>query len=112
MAVVQQTDFPNLYHRGKIRDMYDLGGGLLLMVSTDRISAFDVVLPTASYGGTGDSRMLPSVGYQAGQRSVESGPMPELWRVRQFKKYIGATRWKPIFMQGGGPSAQGPRERD
>ena len=47
MAVVQQTDFPNLYHRGKIRDMYDLGGGLLLMVSTDRISAFDVVLPTA-----------------------------------------------------------------
>ena len=23
MAVVQQTDFPNLYHRGKIRDMYD-----------------------------------------------------------------------------------------
>ena len=47
MAVVQQTDFPNLYHRGKIRDTYDLGGGLLLMVSTDRISAFDVVLPTA-----------------------------------------------------------------
>ena len=47
MAVVQQTDFPNLYRRGKIRDTYDLGGGLLLMVSTDRISAFDVVLPTA-----------------------------------------------------------------
>ncbi len=47
MAVVQQTDFPNLYHRGKVRDTYDLGGGLLLMVSTDRMSAFDVVLPTA-----------------------------------------------------------------
>ena len=47
MAVIQQTNFPNLYHRGKIRDTYDLGGGLLLMVPTDRISAFDVVLPTA-----------------------------------------------------------------
>jgi phosphoribosylaminoimidazole-succinocarboxamide synthase len=47
MTVIHQTDFPNLYHRGKIRDTYNLGEGLLLMVSTDRISAFDVVLPTA-----------------------------------------------------------------
>src|SRR5579862_2440003 len=31
--------------RGKVRDIYDLGGELLL-VSTDRISAFDWVLPT------------------------------------------------------------------
>ena len=30
-----------------MRDTYDLGDGLLLMVATDRISAFDVVLPTA-----------------------------------------------------------------
>ena len=32
-------------HRGKVRDTYDLGGGELLIVATDRISAFDVVLP-------------------------------------------------------------------
>jgi phosphoribosylaminoimidazole-succinocarboxamide synthase len=32
-------------HRGKVRDTYDLGGNLLLIVATDRISAFDVVLP-------------------------------------------------------------------
>ena len=31
--------------RGKVRDTYDLGDHLL-MVATDRISAFDVVLPT------------------------------------------------------------------
>ena len=31
-------------HRGKVRDIYDLGDSLL-MVATDRISAFDVVLP-------------------------------------------------------------------
>ena len=36
---------PGLLYRGKVRDTYDLGDGLLLMVSTDRISAFDVVLP-------------------------------------------------------------------
>jgi phosphoribosylaminoimidazole-succinocarboxamide synthase len=30
-------------HRGKVRDLYDAGGGLLLMVASDRISAVDVV---------------------------------------------------------------------
>jgi len=35
----------HLFNRGKVRDIYDLGDKLLL-VATDRISAFDVVLPT------------------------------------------------------------------
>jgi len=39
-----ETHLPNLYARGKVRDTYDLGDRLL-MVATDRISAFDVVLP-------------------------------------------------------------------
>ena len=43
--IVLETNLPNLLHRGKVRDTYDLGGGYLLMVATDRISAFDVVLP-------------------------------------------------------------------
>ena len=34
----------NLIQRGKVRDIYDLGDHLL-MVATDRISAFDVVMP-------------------------------------------------------------------
>ncbi|MBI2856170.1 MAG: phosphoribosylaminoimidazolesuccinocarboxamide synthase [Chloroflexi bacterium] len=46
-TVVLQTNLPSLLHRGKVRDTYDLGGGYLLMIATDRISAFDVVLPTA-----------------------------------------------------------------
>ena len=33
----------HLVHRGKVRDTYDAGGGALLLVATDRISAFDVV---------------------------------------------------------------------
>jgi phosphoribosylaminoimidazole-succinocarboxamide synthase len=46
-AVVSQTDFPglNLRGRGKVRDIYELGDRLLI-VATDRLSAFDVVLPT------------------------------------------------------------------
>ncbi len=33
-----------LYRRGKVREMYDLGDGRLLMVASDRVSAFDVVM--------------------------------------------------------------------
>ncbi|MBI2965432.1 MAG: phosphoribosylaminoimidazolesuccinocarboxamide synthase [Chloroflexi bacterium] len=43
---VAETNFSGLVHRGKVRDTYDIGGGRLLMIATDRISAFDVVLPT------------------------------------------------------------------
>jgi phosphoribosylaminoimidazole-succinocarboxamide synthase len=44
--VVLQTSLPGLpVRRGKVRDVYDLGRQLLL-VSTDRLSAFDWVLPT------------------------------------------------------------------
>jgi phosphoribosylaminoimidazole-succinocarboxamide synthase len=44
---VVYTNIPDvpLLHRGKVRDIYDLGDSLLI-VATDRISAFDVVLPT------------------------------------------------------------------
>jgi phosphoribosylaminoimidazole-succinocarboxamide synthase len=33
-----------LYRRGKVREMYDLGDDRLLMVASDRVSAFDVVM--------------------------------------------------------------------
>ena len=44
MELLLETDLPNLYRRGKVRDTYDLGDRLL-MIATDRISAFDSVLP-------------------------------------------------------------------
>ena len=34
----------SVYH-GKVRDVYDINGDVLVMVATDRISAFDVILP-------------------------------------------------------------------
>ena len=44
---IQQTNLPGvkLHARGKVRDIYDLGEHYLI-VATDRLSAFDVVLPT------------------------------------------------------------------
>ena len=35
-----------LLHKGKVRDIYDIDNGHMLIVTTDRISAFDVVMPT------------------------------------------------------------------
>ena len=37
-------------HKGKVRDIYDIDEGHMLIVTTDRISAFDVVMPTAIPG--------------------------------------------------------------
>ncbi len=39
-----------LVNRGKVRDIYAVGEDHLLIVTTDRLSAFDVVLPTAIPG--------------------------------------------------------------
>ena len=47
MSAILTTSLPlPLHSRGKVRDTYRLNDRELLMVSTDRISAFDVVLPT------------------------------------------------------------------
>lgn len=39
--------FPNqsAFYRGKVRDVYSIGSDLLVMIASDRISAFDVILP-------------------------------------------------------------------
>ncbi|HWY26317.1 MAG TPA: phosphoribosylaminoimidazolesuccinocarboxamide synthase [Candidatus Angelobacter sp.] len=46
-SVIAQTDFAGLklLKRGKVRDIYEVGDRLLI-VATDRLSAFDVILPT------------------------------------------------------------------
>lgn len=46
MEILTETNFPNLqfFKKGKVRDIYDVGE-YLLFVATDRLSAFDVVMP-------------------------------------------------------------------
>jgi len=49
--IILQTEFKDLklLNRGKVRDLYDMGDALL-MIATDRISAFDVILPNGIPG--------------------------------------------------------------
>ena len=49
MKALTHTDFnfpgqKSVYH-GKVRDVYNINDELMVMVATDRISAFDVILP-------------------------------------------------------------------
>ena len=49
MATLVRTDYnfegqKSVYH-GKVRDVYDINDDVLVMIATDRISAFDVILP-------------------------------------------------------------------
>jgi len=41
---ITETNLGNIWHRGKVRDTYEINNNQLLMISTDRISSFDVVL--------------------------------------------------------------------
>lgn len=55
-----QSDIKSLklLNRGKVRDIYEVDGEKLLIVTTDRLSAFDVVLPTPI---SGKGQVLTSV---------------------------------------------------
>ncbi len=49
MATITSTDFnfpgqKSVYH-GKVRDVYNIDDNLLIMIASDRLSAFDVVMP-------------------------------------------------------------------
>lgn len=57
--IVLKTEMPEIGapKRGKVRDIYDLGEHILL-VATDRVSAFDVVLPN---GIPGKGRVLTGI---------------------------------------------------
>ena len=52
LPVLFDTDLKSLplIHRGKVRDIYAVGDKHMLIVTTDRLSAFDVILPTAIPG--------------------------------------------------------------
>jgi len=48
MSALHESNLTSLkfLHRGKVRDLYEVDAEHLLIVQTDRLSAFDVILPT------------------------------------------------------------------
>lgn len=51
MSAIKETNFKfpgqTSFYRGKVRDVYTIGNKYLVMIASDRISAFDVILPEA-----------------------------------------------------------------
>ena len=45
MEPLLKTDLPSLFYSGKVRDTYELSPDEFLLVATDRVSAFDVIMP-------------------------------------------------------------------
>lgn len=100
-VIVMRTDFEGVKppSRGKVRDIYDLGDRLLL-VASDRISAFDVVLPE---GIPGKGRVLNTISeYWFGQTadivpnhllSTDVEDYPE-----EFRKYREALEGRSMLV--------------
>ena len=53
MRILSEAHFPELpnYYRGKVRENYDLSDGSRIIISTDRLSAFDRILTCIPYKG-------------------------------------------------------------
>ena len=61
MSILRETNLPNLYHRGKVRDTYEMGGDMLLMVWTaeDRPEQAELVLYQIGPGSWAGEKVQP-----------------------------------------------------
>jgi len=81
----------SLVLRGKVREVHDVGDGRLVMVTSDRISAYDVVMPTEI---PGKGQVLTGLSIHWFQRMADLVPnhllgwrlseMPDGWRKKEL----------------------------
>ncbi|MCI0749414.1 MAG: phosphoribosylaminoimidazolesuccinocarboxamide synthase, partial [Nevskiales bacterium] len=141
MDALQESNIQSLprIHRGKVRDIYAVGDRHLLMVTTDRISAFDVILPRpipgkgavltavtdfwmARFAGrvpnhlapeiTLDGRLTPDEQAQCRDRAVVVKKLRALPIEAVVRGYLIGTGWKDYQKNGavcGIPLAPGLR---
>lgn len=111
MKAVTETNF-NLpgqthFYKGKVRDVYTLSNGLLVMVATDRISAFDVVLPKgipnkgqvlnqiASHFLSATSNIVPNWVIASPDPMVTIGKKCEPFKVEMvIRGYLAGHAWR------------------
>ena len=104
-----QFDFPGLIdlYKGKVRDVYNIDDKLLVMVVSDRISAFDVVLPRGiPYKGQvlnqiankfldATSDIVPNWKLSSPDPNVTIGVMAEPFRVEMvIRGYLTGHAWR------------------
>ena len=110
-ATLTTTDFEfkgqkSLYH-GKVRDVYDIEDKYLVMVATDRISAFDVILPKgipfkgqvlnqiASYFLDATSDIVPNWKIDVPDPMVTIGTKCEPLKIEMIVRgYLAGSAWR------------------
>ena len=103
MSVLLSTDLPfPLFRRGKVRDVYDLGKQLLI-VATDRISAFDCVMPD---GIPDKGRILTAAGrlLVRGHRGHRAQPLPRQPRLARRRGPYREAAGRPRHGRGEDPA--------
>lgn len=111
MATLTNTDFSfkgqkSVYH-GKVRDVYDIDDKYLVMVATDRISAFDVILPEgipykgqvlnqiASYFLDATSDIVPNWKLAVPDPMVTIGVKCEPLKIEMIVRgYLAGSAWR------------------
>lgn len=111
MQAINQTQFQfpgqTAYYKGKVRDVYTINDQHLVMIVTDRISAFDVVLPEAiPYKGQvlnqiaahfleATSDIVPNWVVSVPDPSVTIGKMCEPFKVEMvIRGYLAGHAWR------------------
>ncbi|HVS71240.1 MAG TPA: phosphoribosylaminoimidazolesuccinocarboxamide synthase [Phycisphaerae bacterium] len=97
MSALFESSVPGLpVRRGKVRDVYELPEGKLLIVASDRISAFDVIMPTPIPDKGRVLTALSNFWFEKFARDIAG-----------FKHHLLATRWDDFppavrVLDGGG----------
>jgi len=117
MSAIKETNFnfdkQTAFYRGKVRDVYTIANEYLVMVASDRISAFDVVLPEPiPYKGQvlnqiaekflkATSDILPNWVITVPDPSATIGHMCEPFKVEMvIRGYLSGHAWR-TYREGG-----------
>ncbi len=117
MSAIKETNFnfnkQTAFYRGKVRDVYTIADEYLVMVASDRISAFDVVLPEpipfkgqvlnqiAAKFLKATADILPNWVVAVPDPSVTIGHMCEPFKVEMvIRGYLSGHAWR-IYREGG-----------
>ena len=133
MDAIVETQFKfaeqKSFYKGKVRDVYNIGDQLLVMVATDRISAFDVVLPKgipfkgqvlnqiASYFLSATKDIVPNWVIASPDPMVTIGHLCEPFKVEMvIRGYLSGHAWREYKagkrMLCGVPLPEGMKEND
>lgn len=117
MSSIKETNFTfdkqTAFYKGKVRDVYTIGNDYLVMVASDRISAFDVVLPEpipfkgqvlnqiASRFLEATKDILPNWVISVPDPNVSIGYMCEPFKVEMVVRgYLSGHAWR-TYRDGG-----------